>query len=153
MNGWDKPLSGDAGEFPILPAGEYEYTVARAGGAQYKPGPGSEYEEGPQIKLTLDIEGKDTTGRERSVKVFADLFADPKRSWRMMAFAKSAGIWSEGMTPSDILRNAPGSVGRCALRINEWNGRKSNKVERWLPPEEDPQDQPDEVTNANDLPF
>ena len=152
MNGWDAPLSGDTGEFPLLPAGEYEYTVSDASGKEYTPRPGGRYGACKQIKLTLIVEGKDTKGKERSIKVFDNLFSDPQAEWRLNSFVKSAGIYTEGMTLGDVVRRAPGSVGRCTIRIHEYNGRKRNEVDRWIIP--DPGEEPqDEVTNANDLPF
>lgn len=153
MSVWDKPLSGNTGDFPILPPGVYEFTVEGAGRAEYKPKPGAKYGPCAMIKLTLVVEGKDSKGRERVVKVFDNLFSDPQAEWKMIGFAKSTGIWHEEMTPADVMQRATGMTGTVQLRVGEWQGRKRNEVERYIVPETDPDDETEiEVTN-DDLPF
>lgn len=133
---WTTPLSGetDSGGFRILPAGEYEFTVKSAVGAEYNPGPNSKIGHCAQIKLTLIIEGKDTRGRESEVHVFDNLFSDPRTQWKMNAFAKATDIWREGMTPWDLTM-AAGAIGRCRLIIGQDNkGRDRNEVDRYIVP-------------------
>lgn len=153
MNIWETPLRGDTGEYPVLPAGVYEFTVKSAIGAEYKPRPGGKLGHCAQIKLTLIFEGKGTNGKEISVNVFENLFSDPSQEWKMSAFAKSTGIWHEDMTPADVMNRAQGMTGTAQLRIGEWNGRKRNEVERFIVPETAPAAETEvEITN-DDLPF
>lgn len=153
MNIWEKPLSGDGGDYPVLPAGTYEFTVKNAIGAEYKPKPGGKIGHCAQIKLTLIAEGKGTNGKEISVHVFENLYSDPNYEWKMTAFAKSTGIWFADMTPADVMNRAPGMTGTVLLKIGEWQGRKRNEVERFIVPEPAPEEETEiEVTN-DDLPF
>lgn len=156
MDMFDIPLTGEVEEyndFPLLPAGEYEFTVTNAVGAEYRPGPTSKLKRCAQAKLTLTIEGKSTEGKEVSVKVFDNLYADSTNKGAMSkvnAFAKCTAIFFPGMTFGNLIQRAPGMVGACRLKIHEYNGKKSNQVERYLFTE---QEKPEiEVTN-DDLPF
>lgn len=155
MGIWDTPLSGDTsgGEYPLLPAGVYEFTVKSATGAEYKPAPGKKLGHCAQIKLVLTFEGKSTKGKEILVDIYDNLYSDPSVQWKMAAFAKSTAIWHDAMTPWDVTQRAPGMTGRAALRIGEYNGRKRNEVARYLFEEKDePEETEVEVTN-DDLPF
>lgn len=153
MNIWETPLNGGGGDYPVLPAGIYEFTVKSAIGAEYKPKPGGKIGHCAQIKLTLIAEGIGTNGKEITVNVFENLYSDPNYEWKMTAFAKSTGIWHEEMTPADVMNRAQGMTGTALLKIGEWNGRKRNEVERFIVPETAPAAETEvEVTN-DDLPF
>ena len=154
MNVWTKPLSGETSEgggYSLMPPGEHEFTVEASTGHEYKPGPDSKIGHCAQIKLTLIIEGTDTKGKSARVKVFDNLFSDPKTEWKMTGFAKAIGSWREGITPWDLTQSA-GAIGRAVLGIEkDRNGIDRNKVIRYLEPEPDPDQEPD--LSPGELPF
>ena len=134
MDIWTKPLSGDTGEMPLCDPGEYEFTVKAAVGKEYKPKPGAKLGHCAQIDLTLIVDGK-RKGRDAECTVFDKLFSDPSMEWKMSAFAKCIGIWHDGLSPADVMGQAPSKIGKAVIGIEEYNGKRRNKVTRYIVPE------------------
>jgi len=108
-----------------LPAGDYVVTivdatetVSRSTGAD-------------MIKLVLDAEAADGS----TTTLFDYLVASPSSAWKIDAFRRALGhtvVQGEAVELA-----AEDLVGRCLrarLRVEEFNGRLSNKIEAWLAP-------------------
>ena len=153
MSVWDTPITADAAgvqEYALIPPGIHEFTVESSVGHEYKPGPDSKIGHCAQIKLTLIVEGTDTKGRPARVKVFDNLFSDPKTLWKMYGFARAIGSWREGLTPWDLTQSA-GAIGKAQLIIEKGrDGVDRNKVKTYIEPDPDPEDQ---ELSPGDLPF
>lgn len=130
------------GEYPVLPAGTYTFEVENIVGKEYTPKPTSKIGHCAQIDLRLRCEGPAT-----DVRVFESLFSDPNTIWKMTQFAKCIGVYYEGMTPRDLLKAAEGGIGKANLIIEEYNGKKRNRVKAYLAQEKT------EAPNTDNLPF
>lgn len=151
MSVWDTQMSGndDKGkDFPVLPEGDYSFEVTGVTGKEYNPKPGAKMSKCAQIELKLRVESPDL--KDKDVTVFDSLFSDPKMIWKMTQFAKATGIFHEGMTPSELMRQAEGAIGWVHVYVDEYQGQKRNRVTRYIV--KDPV--PEKPTSApDDLPF
>ena len=92
---WDTAMKSEVtNEYPVVQPGEYEFQVEKATGKEYTPKPTSKIGRCAEIDLQLRV---DTPTGE--VRVFDRLYSDPTTIWKMTAFAKCIGVFSEGMTP------------------------------------------------------
>jgi hypothetical protein len=128
-------------EFHVSP-GEYEVRVIDAIETISK-GSGQE-----MIKLMLEVEG-------RGVRLYDYLIASASAAWKIDAFRRATGEdVSEGeevhLTAQDLI----GRQGRARLKVEEFQGRLSNKVDAWLAPAKRPEKpaEPDGEDDDN-VPF
>jgi hypothetical protein len=127
---WDVKLDDvdeTAGDYPVLPAGTYEFQVESVKGSEFLPKPGGKIGHCAQIALVLRVDQPD-----REYKVFENLYTDPTTIWKITTFAKSIGLWHEGMTLPELMRNATGEIGNAELYVHEYNGKKSNRVKKFI---------------------
>lgn len=145
MSIWDRPMTADEeqhDEFPVAVPGEYEFTVTGITGKEYPGKPGG-MGRCAQLAVKMTVNGKNDKGRDIEVTVFENLFNDPKMEWKLLEFAKSVGIYHDGITAGEIMRNGNGQIGKASFVIDEYNGTKRNKVKRFIKP----------AVTADDLPF
>jgi len=143
MSVWDTQMNSDDDkgmDFPVLPEGRYWYEVTKAVGKEYNPKPGGKIGKCAQIELTMRVEAPKG---QKDVTVFESLFSDPKMIWKMTQFAKSADIFHEGMTPGELIRKCEGAAGYADFVVEEYNGRKRNRVKNFVVSEK----------STTDLPF
>jgi hypothetical protein len=141
---WDKPLNGNQtndNEYPVLDKGRYHFEVTDASAKEFTPKEGSKIPACIEIDVKLRVEGKD-----KDVTVFDRLYSADKTQWKMVAFCKCIGIWKEGMTIRDIIKNCVSQVGECDLGIHEYNGKKNNQVNAYIEAKA-------EEKKVDDLPF
>lgn len=134
----DKPMEGD---YPVLEAGTYNFEVIDAEAKEYTPSATSKIGRCAEVTLKLRVEGK-IDGKDKDVTVFDRLYSDPKTQWKIVSFAKCIGIWKDGMNIRDIINKCATEIGQCELGINEYNGKKSNRVQKYI-----------EKEKKDDLPF
>lgn len=128
----------EAGGFPLSVPGTYEFTVNNVVPDVY-PG-GAKMGRCAHLSVELSVDGKDEAGRDLEVKVFENLYNDPKAEWRMLDFAKSVGLYYDGITAGEIAKKSPRHIGKAEIIIEEYNGTKRNKVKRWI--EAEPEELP-----------
>lgn len=138
---WDKPLNGgqnSTNDYPVLEPGRYHFEVTDASAKEYTPKEGGKIPACIEINVKFRAEGKD-----KDVTVFDRLYTADNMQWKMINFCKCIGIWKEGMTARDIIKNCVSQVGEFELNIREYNGKKNNQVKAYIVPEE----------KGDDLPF
>ena len=140
---WDQglPETEEQREYKVLPAGTYVYEVVKATGKDYIPKQGSKMPKCPMIELRLRVEGSDY-----DATVFENIYGAPNTLWKATQFAKSIGVYADGMTFGQLLRKAEGCIGKADVKVEEYNGKQRNKIDRFL------EAQPLEIS-ADDLPF
>lgn len=141
---WGWQSNGQAEEVtdrPVAVPGVYEYTVASVAGDIYAGGP--KMGRCAHLSVELVIDGKDAKGKDITPHCFENLYNDPKAVWKWDQFAKSIGIFYEGIPAGEIRDTAPRHIGKAEFIIEEYNGRKRNKVKRFIEAEK----------GADDLPF
>jgi hypothetical protein len=119
--------SNEAPKSYHLPAGDYDVTIVEASESV------SRSTGADMIKLTLEAEASDGSGS--MVKVFDYLVASPSSAWKIDAFRRALGHEVVQVGPVEL--HADDLVGRtlrARLKVEEFNGRRNNKVEAWLAP-------------------
>lgn len=144
-NVWDVTLEdtqNSTNNYPVLPAGVYEFQVEKVTGKEYVPKPGGKMGRCAEIDLQLRI---DTP--EREFRVFDRLYSDPTAKWKMTKFAKCIGVFREGMTPAELLKAAKDAIGNCEIGIHQYQGKDQNGVKEYIFKE------PVAEISDEDLPF
>ncbi|MBQ9046780.1 MAG: hypothetical protein IJ120_02660 [Solobacterium sp.] len=135
---WDNTLPEETEqEHIVLKPGTYTFQVVTATGKIYEPKPTSRIGRCAQIDLRLRCES------DRDVTVFDSLYADPSTAWKLTAFAKCIGVYHQNMTPRELLKECEGGIGQVNLIVEEYNGKKRNRVKQYIPA----------VVAPDDLPF
>ncbi|WP_411553309.1 hypothetical protein [Paenibacillus lautus] len=115
--GWDDEIQKDGGEFTVLPAGDYDFTVAK-----FERGRFSGSEKMPacnQAKLELTVHSPE----HGDVTVFHNLFLHTKTEGLLSNFFAGIGQKKKG-EPLRMNWNAVvGARGRLKLEINKFKGR------------------------------
>lgn len=133
--GWDDTIEKDGGEFVLLPAGEYNFTVDKfersrfAGSAKLPPC--------NEAKLTLTVHSKEYG----DVTVFHNLFLHTKTEGLLSNFFAGIGQKKKGEKLRMNWSTVVGSTGRLKLEIHEWTGndgqpKKNNQVKTFIPADE-----------------
>lgn len=131
--GWNDSIEKDAGEYILLPAGEYDFVVesferGRHAGSEKLP---------PCNKAILKIR-IDTN--EGTARIDHQLFLHTKTEGLLSAFFSSIGLKDKGQRVVMNWNLVPNATGRCKIKIENWtdrdgNERQSNRIERFLPKE------------------
>lgn len=128
---WDDEIEKDAGEFVLLPAGEYDFKVisferGRHSGSEKLP---------PCNKAIVKIQIDSNIG---SAYIEHQLFLHTKTEGLLSAFFSSIGLKQKGEKLRMNWNLVPGSTGRCKVIVNDWtdrdgNKRQSNRIDRFIP--------------------
>jgi hypothetical protein len=125
---WDDKISNDGDDFPVLPDGEYPFTVtaferARHGGSEKLP---------PCNKavLTIKIDG----GDKGTTTVKNNLFLHRKTEGLISDFFRSIGAKSRGQAVIMDWGSVVGASGRCQVGHRVYNGEKYNEIKRFKDP-------------------
>lgn len=157
MSIWDVTLNDDAnasnntGDYPVAPAGDYEFTVMNVVAKEYKPKPTSKIPNCAELDVQLKIKGGSADGKD--VTVFDRLYFAPSTMWKAVAFAKCIDVFHSGMSFKELQNGCVGEVGRFKVSVREYNGKKSNQVDTYYYKESAPTVKSDLGGNSDDLPF
>jgi hypothetical protein len=132
--GWDDEIEKDGGEFIVLPAGEYDFTVTKFERGRYAGG--AKLPACNQAKLTLTIHSP-----QGDVDVFHNLFLHTKTEGLLSNFFAGIGQKKKGEKLRMNWTTVVGSTGRCKLEVHEWakqDGTKgqNNQVKTFIPADE-----------------
>lgn len=156
MSIWDVTLNDaqaaqQTNDYPIAPAGVYDFTVTNVTAKEYKPKSTSKIPNCAELDVRLTIKGGSTDGKD--VNVFDRLYIAPDYMWRAIAFAKCIGVYHNGMTVKELQNSCVGEVGKFEVSIHEYNGKKSNQVKKYYYTELVPIVKSDLGSYNDDLPF
>ena len=115
-----KYVSNNAENLPrFVPTGDYLLTVLEA--AETVSQNGTE-----MIKLKLEVEG-------HGVRLFDYLVASESSYWKIDTFRKAIGeAVTQGEEVELLAANLEGRQGYARLRIEDYQGKRNNKVDMWL---------------------
>lgn len=130
--GWDDEIQKDSGEFIVLPAGDYNFTVTK-----FERGRFSGSDKMPacnQAKLELTVHSPELG----DVVVFHNLFLHTKTEGLLSNFFASIGQKKKGEPTQMNWTLVVGSKGRLKLEINKFTGRDgdertNNQVKTFYP--------------------
>lgn len=133
--GWDDEIKKDGGEFIVLPAGDYNFTVTK-----FERGRFAGSEKMPacnQAKLELTVHSPE----HGDVVVFHNLFLHTKTEGLLSNFFAGIGQKKKGEPLRMNWNNVVGSKGRLKLEINTFKGkdnaeRTNNQVKSFYPYDE-----------------
>lgn len=135
--GWDDEIEKEGGDFPLLPAGEYNFRVTgfkrgRFDGSDKMPAC-------PRAEIELTIQSPE----HGEVTVFESLLLHQKTEWKLSEFFISIGQKKKGEKVKMNWQAVIGSQGRCELEINKYvskgKERENNRVSKFLEPSAQPQ--------------
>ncbi|TGA95650.1 hypothetical protein E4665_17725 [Sporolactobacillus shoreae] len=131
---WDSEIEKDGGEFIVLPAGEYDFTVTkfergRFAGSDKLPACN-------QAKLTLTIHSP-----QGDVDVFDNLYLHTITEGLLSNFFAGIGQKKKGEKLRMNWGTVVGATGRVKLEVHEWTGndgqpKKNNQVKTFIPADE-----------------
>ena len=125
--GWDDEI--DEAKFPLLPEGDYRFTVKGLEKARYEP---KDLSKGPscdQANITLSIIGDDTDGNSITATIFHSLRLRKKEAGFTRVFFDSIGLASSEGRKVMPWGKIVGETGVCRIQIHEYNGKESNRVQ------------------------
>lgn len=132
---WDDEIQKDGGEFIVLPAGDYSFTVTK-----FERGRFAGSEKMPpcnQAKLELTVHSPE----HGDVVVFHNLFLHTKTEGLLSNFFSGIGQKKKGEPLRMNWNTVVGSKGRLKLEINKFTGRDgeertNNQVKSFYPADE-----------------
>ncbi len=132
---WDDTITKDAGEYILLPEGDYNFVVESFERGRH---PGSEKLPAcNKAILTLRIDATEGT-----VKITHNLFLHTKTEGMLSAFFTSIGQKKKGEPLKMNWGHVPGSSGKCKIGVHTYEKdgetRKNNDIKRFYPKEEGP---------------
>nr|WP_240353471.1 hypothetical protein [Cohnella algarum] len=132
---WDDTIEKDGGEFVVLPAGDYDFTVTKFERGRF---PGSEkMPPCNQAKLELTVHSPE----HGDVVVFHNLFLHTKTEGLLSNFFAGIGQKRKGEPLRMNWNVVVGARGRLKLEINKFKGRDgeertNNQVKTFYPADE-----------------
>lgn len=132
--GWDDTIEKDGGEFILLPAGEYDFTVTKFERARYAGG--AKLPACNQAKLELTVHSP-----QGDVVVFHNLFLHTKTEGLLSNFFAGIGQKKKGEKLRMNWGTVVGSTGRCKLEVHKFakqDGTESsnNQVKTFIAKED-----------------
>lgn len=134
--GWDDTITKDAGEYVLLPEGDYNFTVesferARHNGSEKLPPCNKAV-----LKLRIDTENG-------AAVITHNLFLHSKTEGLLSSFFSSIGQKKKGEPLKMNWSQVPGSIGKAKIGIHTYkkeNGEenRSNDIKRFYPKEDGP---------------
>lgn len=132
---WDDEIEKDGGEFPLLPEGDYDFTVK-----SFQRGRHNGSEKIPpcnKAELTITIWGKN-----ESVNVKHNLFLHSKVEGMLSAFFTAIGQKKHGEKLKMNWNTVVGARGKCHVYVDEYTGKNgtkytSNKIKKFYAPDAD----------------
>ena len=134
--GWEDMITDEGSEWIPLPEGDYDFTVKKVERARYQ---GSDKMPPCNMaKVTVNV-----TGEAGSAEITENLFLCNKLEWKLSQFFLSIGLKKHGEPLKMNWPAAIGRTGRCRVYIDSYvkkNGSQgqSNKIDKFLPPEDKP---------------
>ncbi|MBO4579262.1 MAG: DUF669 domain-containing protein [Clostridiales bacterium] len=140
---WDSPISKDAGEFEIPPIGEYTFTVANLEKTMSKSG-----NKMADLTISLDVNGQAYVRHDY-------LVLTSNMAWKLASFFECIGLKEKGQELTHMpWDKVPGARGRCKIIHEDYNGRPTVRIDRYLPLTGSAPAQATAATApANDMPF
>lgn len=129
--GWDEEVEDSGGSFPLVSAGDYDFTVRSFERGRYEGG--SKIPACNQAQLKLDV----TNGTE-STTVSTNLLLFSTLQWKLAQFFKSIGSPEVDGRVKMNWNMVFGATGRCKVGIRKYkdkNGveRESNEILEFYP--------------------
>ncbi|MDR3313465.1 MAG: DUF669 domain-containing protein [Oscillospiraceae bacterium] len=124
---WDADLDVDAKEFPILPDGDYDFTVEKFDRERHEGS--AKMPVCPKAVLSLRILAPDG----ETVTVRHNLFLTERLKWKVSEFFTAIGQKRAGETVTMNWNAVPGSTGRCKIGAREYDGKTYNEVKKFYP--------------------
>jgi hypothetical protein len=133
--GWDDTIEKDGGEFIVLPAGEYDFTVTKFERSRY--GGGAKVPACNQAKLTITIHSKEYG----DVDVFHNILLFSRLEGLISNFFTGIGLKKKGEKLRMNWSTVVGSTGRCKLEIHKYTKQdgtegSNNQVKTFIPADE-----------------
>ena len=128
--GWDDSIENDSQQYPVVPEGDYNFTVT---GFERGRFPGSaKLEACNKASLTLEVETKDGP-----VTVFTDLILNRKLEWKLSEFFRSIGMKKKGERVVMDWSKVQGAHGRAHFKPRKYTAsdgteRTASNVEHFL---------------------
>lgn len=138
--GWDEEVEDTGGSYPLVPAGDYDFTVRSFERGRYEGG--SKIPACNQAQLKIDV----TSGTE-STTVFTNLLLFSTLQWKLAQFFKSIGSPEVDGRVKMNWNMVFGATGRCKVGIRKYkdkNGaeRESNEILEFYPADHTAQSAP-----------
>ncbi len=133
---WDSEIKNESiGEWILLPAGDYPFTVTKFE-RQHYPG-GTKMGPCPKAVLSIEIDG----GDKGKITITHNLFLHSRCEGMLCAFFESIGQRKHGEALRPRWGEVVGSTGLCKVDIHTFTKRdggegQSNEIKRFLPPPE-----------------
>lgn len=133
---WDDTITKDAGEYILLPEGDYNFVVESFERGRH---PGSEKLPAcNKAILTLRVDAPEGT-----VKITHNLFLHTKTEGMLSAFFSSIGQKKKGEPFKMNWGYVPGATGKCKIGIRTYKPeqggeRKYNEIKQFYPKEDGP---------------
>lgn len=130
--GWDDEIEKDGGDFPLLPEGDYDFTVksfqrGRHNGSEKLPACN-------KAELMITIWGQD-----ESIDIKHNLFLHSKVEGMLSAFFMAIGQKKHGEKLKMNWNTVVGAKGKCHVYVDIYtnNGQeyKSNKIKKFYAPD------------------
>lgn len=132
---WDDEIEKDGNEYPLLPEGDYNFTVKA-----FQRGRHSGSEKLPpcnKAELTITIWGKN-----ESVDIKHNLFLHSKVEGLLSAFFTAIGQKKHGEKLKMNWNTVVGATGKCHVYVDKYKGKNgtdytSNKIKNFYAPDAD----------------
>jgi len=131
---WDDIIENDDGEFTLLPAGDYPFTVE-----SFERGEFAGSDKMPPCKkavVTLKVDG----GKLGTTTLMENLYLHSRAEWKLCEFFTAIGLRKRGEPLKMPWQQVPGRRGMCTLGIRKYKGqngtdKQTNQVAKFLEPQ------------------
>lgn len=115
----------------LIAPGVYDFSVYAA-----KPGVADKGKFKGFNKVTVVLKIDPHDGNDTKVKVFDTFPLVDKMMWKTARFIDSVGMFEDATKYGMEWDQYVGETGKCEIETNEYNGRKSNRVKKYILPGE-----------------